>query len=212
MALLNKSNLLGQVRFAANARANLLTDEVVSLLKEMNVVSVGMGLESGSQRILHYLKGTSISIEDNYNAVKMLKKYKIAANASFVIGSPDETKEEILETLRFIKKSGLDLVDTYVLTPFPGTPIWTYAKEKGLVSDDMDWDKLNVMFATNSEKAIILSQTLSRKQLSSLFTKFRRLSLFLAAKNVLGHPFLTDVPKILINKIVEKLNRLWIKN
>ena len=31
----------------------------------------------------------------------------------------------------------------YILSPIPGTELWEYAKEKGLVSDDMDWDRLN---------------------------------------------------------------------
>ncbi|MBI2266386.1 MAG: radical SAM protein [Armatimonadetes bacterium] len=174
------------------------------LLAEMNVVSVGMGLESGSQRVLQYLKGKNSGIEENRSAIRMLKKYKIAANASFIMGCPDETREEILETLDFIKKSDLDLFDVYVLTPFPGTPTWTYALERGLVSEEMDWDRLNVTFASHHKKAIILSEVLTREELHRLFQEFRKLQFCMIGKNILRHPFLMDIPRMVGNKLIEK--------
>lgn len=190
--LLQKENFLGRVKFSLNARANLLTEEVVRLLKDMNVVSIGMGLESGNERILHYLKGKNISVEDNRAAIRLLKKYQIAANASFVIGSPDETKEEILDTFRFIKTSGLNFVDTYVLTPFPGTPVWEMAEKNGAVRDDMEWDRLNVNYGEN-RSPVILSNTLEKSEIDRLFAKFQRQRLYIAAKNVWSHPFFWDI-------------------
>jgi radical SAM superfamily enzyme YgiQ (UPF0313 family) len=180
----------GRIRFTANARANVLTDETAGLLKEMNVFSVGMGLESGSRRILKYLKGDNVTVEDNFKAIKLLRKYKISPNASFVIGSPDETEAEILETLGFIKKSGLDIADTYVLTPFPGTPVWEEAKARDLVSDDMVWEHLNVSFYENYKNAIIMSKTLSREKLYNLFIRFKRLNMYLVIKKMFKRPSL----------------------
>jgi radical SAM superfamily enzyme YgiQ (UPF0313 family) len=208
VVLLKNERILNKIRFSLNARANLLTEEVVGLLKEMNVVSVGMGLESGNERILRYLKGNNISIYDNRVAIKNLKKYKIAANASFVIGSPDETKEEMVDTFNFIKMSGLNFFDTYVLTPFPGTPIWEFAKKTGSVNDSMDWAKLNVNFESNHKKAVIISQTLTREEIYSIFLKFQKLRLFLAMKNLLWHPFLFDICGFLIEKFIAKFKML----
>jgi anaerobic magnesium-protoporphyrin IX monomethyl ester cyclase len=203
--LLTEESLNEKLAFSCSCRANLVADDVAKLLKEMNVVSVGMGLESGNQRILTYLKGEGITVEHNRNAVKILKKNSLAANASFVIGSPDETREEILETLEFIKEINLDFVDTYVLTPLPGTPVWEYAKKRGLVSDNMDWGKLDVSFAENHEKAIILSEKLSREELLSLYKTFQSLRYRTMLKNALKHPFALDIPKILSKIVALKL-------
>ncbi|MFH1470440.1 MAG: radical SAM protein [Candidatus Micrarchaeota archaeon] len=203
--LLKEEGLNEKLAFSCSCRANLVTDEVAKLLKEMNTVSVGMGLESGNQRILTYLKGEGITVDHNRNAVKTLKKNGLAANASFVIGSPDETREEILETLEFIKEINLGFVDTYVLTPLPGTPVWEYAKKRGLVSDDMDWGRLDVSFAENHEKAIILSETLSREELLSLYRKFQSLRYRTMLKNAPKHPFALDIPKILSKIILLKI-------
>jgi len=207
VSLLQKENILGKVKFSLNARANLLTEEVVPLLKEMNVVSVGMGLESGNERVLRYLKGDHISVADNRAAIGILKKYHIAANASFVIGSPDETEEEILDTFRFIKTSGLNFVDTYVLTPFPGTPIWEYAKKIGAVHEDMEWERLNVNYGS-THNPILLSSTLKKKEMDRLFSKFQKQRLKIAMKNFVGHPFFWDICRLSIRKMMDKLKEV----
>ena len=207
--LLKQDPIFNKVKFTVNARANLLTEETVKLLKEMRVVSVGMGLESGSQKTLTYLKGNNITVEDNLNAINMLKKYKIAANASFIIGSPEETEADIMETMRFIKTSKLDLFETVVLTPYPGTPIWEYALKKGIVSNDMDWERLNVFYLSNHKNAIVLSDKINRERLKELFLKFRRTGFYFGIKNILHHPFLADVPRMLLNRIIEKCIRFF---
>lgn len=205
--LIKKTGLGRKVKLTCSCTANRIDDETVKLLKEMNVLSVGMGLESGCERTLKYLKGNAFSIEDNLRAVRTLEKYGIRANASFVIGSPLETREEIMETYRFIKENPLTLVDVYVLTPFPGTPIWAYAKQKGLVSDDIDWDRINVNFESNYKNAVILSEKLEREEITDLYWKFRRLRLYKNLKNIFKSPFVADVPKMACRILLEKLRR-----
>lgn len=161
-----------KVKFTVSVRANLVNDDSAGLLKEMGVDIVCMGLESGNERILKFLKGFSATIQDNRNAINCLKKYNLQVSASFIIGSPDETREEIMDTLSFIKNSKLDFFDVYVLLPLPGTPIWEYALQRGLVSNDMDWDKLNINFLNNYKNYIILSEKLGREELNRLYRLF----------------------------------------
>jgi radical SAM superfamily enzyme YgiQ (UPF0313 family) len=177
LELLNKEDIIGKVKFACSARSNIVTDELALLLKEMNVPAIGMGLESGSLRTLQYLKGTNITVQDHINAITIFRRHGIEPHASFIIGSPQESKKDVLETLSFIKGNRLMSFDLYVLTPFPGTPVWEYAKARNLVNEDMDWDILNVNFKSNSDKAVILSEKLTRaeiKKLFSLFLKYKR--------------------------------------
>ena len=181
-ALIEKNDRLRDVAFTCSGRANLITDETAALLKRMRVRSVGMGLESGSDATLRYLKINDISVEDNRSAVFTLRKHGIAANASFVIGSPDETENDMLDTFRFIKRTPLSLFDTYVITPYPGTELWEEARTRGLVSDTMDWSRLNINFYRNSANAVILSKKLDRKSLLTIYRKFERLRLW---KNLL---------------------------
>ena len=188
VSLLRKENLLGKISFSCAVRSNLIDESMARLLKKLNVKGVSMGLESGNPRILNYLKGHTINIKDHMRAIRIFKKYGIEPSASFIIGSPNETREEIMQTFKFIKDSKLRGFGIYVLTPLPGTPIWQYAKERGLVSEKMDWSRLNVEFLENHEQAIILSETLTREELYKIIMMFKSLQRRRHIIDYLKHP------------------------
>lgn len=208
--LLEQKKIVGKVKFSCSLRANTVTEEIVSGLKRMGVVSVGMGLESGNQRVLSWLKGGGITVEHNRRAVNLLRSNGIMANASFVIGAPDETETEILDTLKFIKTVGLGLFDVYVLTPFPGTPVWEMARKRGLVSEgaEMDWSRLNVNFEVSPDKAIIISEVLTRSEIIRLYGKFRRYRFLHNVLMIWKHPMLADLPRYAFKLLREKVRRV----
>lgn len=190
--LFKERGISGRVRFTINGRANIVDQELCDLMKEMGVASVNMGLESGCQKTLNYLKG-GVKVEQNWNAVQLLKKNKIFASGSFIIGCPYETKEDILETFRFFKKVPLSVTDVYILMPLPGTPVWHHALERGLVSNDMDWDKINIRF---NEKAILMSEVLSYDELKKLYKMFLSERFLKLVKGIPKHPYLQDIPMV----------------
>jgi anaerobic magnesium-protoporphyrin IX monomethyl ester cyclase len=203
--LLAKKEIIGKIKFTCSCRANIVDKVLVEMLSEMGIVSVGLGLESGDEEILKYLKGNLINIDDNYNAVNLLKKAGIAANASFVIGSPQETEKQVMRTYNFIQKSRLDLFDVYLLTPYPGTPVWEYAKKRGLVKDDMlDWSVLDVNAYRSLGKAIIMSEKLARKDIIKFYKKFRKLRFRRNLLKVIKHPMKRDLPRMAWNLFKEK--------
>lgn len=212
--LLREKGLLGRVKYTCSCRANLVDKELAGLLKEMGVVSVGMGLESGSEEVLKYLKGGSVSVANNYKAVKLLKESGIAVNGSFVIGSPDETKEQIMDTYNFIKKSGVDLFDVYILTPYPGTPVWDYAVREGIVRDDenFDWSTLNVnAYNLPKEKIGIVSKHLTKEELLMYYFKFRRFRFWHNLLKVIKHPMVEDLPVMFVKMAREFLTKKVVK-
>jgi radical SAM superfamily enzyme YgiQ (UPF0313 family) len=121
-----------------------------------------------------------------------------------------EDKKQILTTLKFIKKSKLDDFALYVLTPFPGTPIWEYAKSRGLVSKDMDWDRLNVNFEEVHDKVVILSEHLTKEEIWKLFMRFKkyktRRNVYQLISKGVKNP--DKVPKFVANKLIEYLGRV----
>jgi len=173
--LLEKEGLTRKIEFHVGARANLVDEDICKLLKRMNVKSTNMGLESGSPKILKYLKGDSVSVDDNFNAIELLKKYNIRnCFATFIIGTHIDTKETILETLNFIKKSKLDSFTVFILTPLPGTPVWDYAQKENFISKDLtkfDWETLGEGFEVGQPK-IHLAKNLNKKELYNLYIKF----------------------------------------
>ena len=162
-----------EVEFHCTARANLINNEVASLLKAMNVRTIRMGLESGSNRILQYLKGKAVTVEQNEKAINILKKRGLTVSATFIIGSPTETREEIMQTYKFIQRTNLDGGDTYVLVPYPGTKVWEYGEKKGMLNDFMAWADFEIYFEDNQNRVFL--SDLSREELLSLLLKFKKL-------------------------------------
>ncbi len=145
IGLMKECGLLGKCRFHGQVRANLITEETCQLLKELNFITVGIGLESFSDKILRYYNKTGITSETNQKAVELLSKYSIHVNPSMIFGAPIETKEDMLVTLRAIyhnfEKKFISSMAWGVLRPYPGTAIWEVAKRQGIVSNNMDWNK-----------------------------------------------------------------------
>ncbi len=173
--LIVENGLHKKITFNCNLRPNEVDDEVAGLLKSMNVTHCFLGVESGNQRVLQYLKKQACTVEQNYKAIEILNKHGIVTYGGFIIGSPDETREEIMDTYNFIRSSSIDGFSPLMLTPLPGTPVWELAKKKGYVSDFMDWSILREEFNEVSERHVLMSETLSRKDLYALYMKFKKL-------------------------------------
>ncbi|MDP6459383.1 MAG: radical SAM protein, partial [Candidatus Hydrothermarchaeota archaeon] len=167
--LFKQEGISGRVTFHCHPRANLMDDETCRLLKELGVTTINFGFESGSERMLHYLKGGSVTVEDNKRAVILGKKYGFSVVGSLIFGSPGERIDDMRKTLVFIDffdKNRGDNLWHFVMTPFPGTPIWEIAKERGKVSDDMDWDLLRHQ---NIDKPLLLDPGVDLEEFKRIF-------------------------------------------
>ncbi|MBF0312119.1 MAG: B12-binding domain-containing radical SAM protein [Oligoflexia bacterium] len=133
-----------KVQFGIYATVNMINDEICVLLKKMGVINIDFGFESGTPRILEFLKAGAMTREQIINAVKVCKKHGFMVGGGFILGAPGETKQEMLDTLAFIKELDLTKFAHYILRPFPGTPLWNIAKEKGIVDDTMDFSLLEL--------------------------------------------------------------------
>ena len=162
-----------KVKYSFACRADLVNEELMEILKPLNIQMICMGLESGCRRTLNYLKGDRSTVEQNHRAVELLTRAGINVQGTFIIGSPDETEEEILETLKFIKESALVNFEVYLLSPFPGTPVWETARERGLVGKEMDWKKLAVDSEGGFEDRITVSG-IPGNRLHELYKLFSR--------------------------------------
>jgi len=129
--------------FRCFSRANMLTKEVCELLKRMNVVEVGVGIESGSNKILKTnMKGSSVEI--NTKAVFNLREAGIRIKAFMIVGLPGETEKTIEETRQWLTITSPDDVDISILQPMPGSDIYKNPEKYNLTinySKDDIWYK-----------------------------------------------------------------------
>lgn len=164
-----------------SVRANLVTDELCEELKRIKVVMVNFGFESGSDRILNALKAGSVSVEQNRRAILLCKKYGITVYGSLMYGVPGETIKDMEQTNDFIDfamENGARNIWSFVAAPYPGTPFWDTAVQRGKVSNDMDWKRLD---CHNPRDALLLDDSVDRDAFVRVFTtgrkKLRRLKI-----------------------------------
>jgi anaerobic magnesium-protoporphyrin IX monomethyl ester cyclase len=100
-----------------------------------------LGIENANQRILNYYN-KRITPEQSETAVRTAKKAGVDVVAgSFIIGAPDETREEMWNTIKFAQRVPIDLPQFNILGAHPGNDIWNEFVAKGFLDPEKWWEK-----------------------------------------------------------------------
>ena len=119
--------------FVCQARSDIIVKnpKLFRDMKRHGLSLILIGFESGNQRVLNFLrKGTTV--EQNYKAASICNKLGIRIFANFMLGIPTETNEEAMDTVRMIKKVKPYIPSPTFYTPFPGSDLFNYCKEKDI--------------------------------------------------------------------------------
>jgi radical SAM superfamily enzyme YgiQ (UPF0313 family) len=95
---------------------------------------INYGIESANPEVLKMLR-KGITPEQSEEAVRMTKEAGIEVQAYFMIGSPRETKEQIMNTIAFANKLNPDYCYYSITSPTPATPLYTLGMKEGKFND-----------------------------------------------------------------------------
>lgn len=124
-------------------------DEMLETMAEAGFNKLVFPIESGSQRIID--KWVSGKVNHNkYDISLLIKKAQalgINVASCYLIGYPDETYEELAQTVLAAKKhmdAGSAYVNLTMVTPFPGTVLYEFVMRNNLLLPgidiaDLDW-------------------------------------------------------------------------
>jgi anaerobic magnesium-protoporphyrin IX monomethyl ester cyclase len=93
-----------------------------------------IGFESGSQEALDAY-GKKALASDAFRAMEILVENDVDVTGAFILGSPDETKEMMKETVSFAKRLNPRRAQFSILTPYPGTRLYEGVKHRLLTRD-----------------------------------------------------------------------------
>jgi radical SAM superfamily enzyme YgiQ (UPF0313 family) len=99
--------------------------ELLALAARSGCRGLLMGLESISRRNLREARKGFNSPDKYADLIAALHRHGIALQGCFVFGMDHDTPSVFLETARFVVDTRIDLPRFAVVTPFPGTPLFT---------------------------------------------------------------------------------------
>lgn len=135
--------VLRGLRWGCNARADCVNVDILTTMKEAGCVEIAFGFESASQRILTYLKKGGVKVDHARKAISACHQAGIRVQGMFMLGSPGETKENVLETLSFIREHPIDFVCLFTTQPWPGSELWDWAVERNVVDpENIRWQSI----------------------------------------------------------------------
>jgi len=124
------------VSFSCGARVTDMTREYMEFLYSHGFVALYFGVESASQETLNRI-GKKITVDQVRRVFRWAKELGGVAAGSFILGFPWETISDMEATIRFAVELDPSYAQFTLLTPYPGTPLYTYAVRHNLI---VDWD------------------------------------------------------------------------
>lgn len=139
-----------------------------------------IGFESISQASLHEVSKPFNKVSQYKEAVKKLHDHGIGVQACFVFGLDTDDRDVFKRTVQFIYDCEIDLPQFSVLTPFPGTRVFTDLDREGRIIE-RNWsfyDAEHVVFKPKNMSPEFLQQGLiyAWQHAYSLRSIFKRLS------------------------------------
>jgi len=126
----NKLNIKWSTQIRADSG---LDDNLLDVMKKSGCTLLQLGVESGSNRVIDLLRKNSNCNhwkEECRRSFGKIHAYDIATCALFIIGSPGETKEEVIKSMNFAKELKPDFIKLHFFTFYPGSVAFEMFKDK----------------------------------------------------------------------------------
>ncbi len=130
-----------EFRWGCEGRVDSVAVDQLPIMVEANCSFLAFGVEAGTQKVLDRLKKVQ-TLEQIEHGISEAKRCGIeTAHGFFLIGSPDESETDILQSFRFAARLKLDTFGFNRLCAYRGTPLWQEYVQRGIIDDERDWYK-----------------------------------------------------------------------
>lgn len=112
-----------------------MDDGMLRLVERSGCVRLIFGVESASEKILKMVK-RNIPLDQVRAVNRRLRETSIIAHFNFMCGFPEETREDLKQTVDFVfsllkENPKARIAGIHIFTPYPGTELYDYVVRKG---------------------------------------------------------------------------------
>ncbi|EKD26517.1 MAG: radical SAM protein [uncultured bacterium] len=125
------------ITWSCFSRVDFVDKDILKLMKKAGCHQICYGVESRDETILKNMN-KKISFESVSCAIKMTKEAGIETRTTFMLGSPGETEQSMLQTINYACELNPDIALFNITTPYPGTEMFSWASENNLIKT-RDW-------------------------------------------------------------------------
>lgn len=116
-----------------------LTYDFLALMREAGMFYVDLAIEASSQKLLNKtMPGKDVDLTHTQNVIRWANELDYYINCFFMIGFPNQTRQEVENTIEFAKYLDVDAVTFFIAQALPGTEFWNKAIKEGLLPPDYD--------------------------------------------------------------------------
>ena len=106
-------------------RADTCKKENWKIMRDNGCKGVKIGIESGSQYVVDKIVNKHLDLDYTNQLVDHLRSLNMSVHGTFTYGLPGETKEQMLQTKEFIKRTNFNTVQESGTAEIEGTPLHT---------------------------------------------------------------------------------------
>ncbi|MDD5372764.1 MAG: radical SAM protein [Sulfurimonas sp.] len=127
-------------KWDCNGRLNYAKPKVLKLMKQAGCVYVNYGIEAFDNQILKNMNKV-LTTKQIESGIKATKEAGMAPGYNIIFGNIDETRETLMKGVDFLLKYDKEeeLRTIRPVTPYPGSPLYYLAIEKGLLGGIEDF-------------------------------------------------------------------------
>lgn len=115
----------------AYARVDTVKDEYLDVLRRGGIRWLALGIESASKHVRDGVKKGRFGEEEILKVVKKIQAVGINVIGNYIFGLPDDTAESMRDTLALALEANCEFANFYSAMAYPGSKLYTMAREKG---------------------------------------------------------------------------------
>ena len=161
-----------QFHWGCEGRVDSVGVDQLPIMNKANCTFLAYGIEAGTQKVLDRLNKNQ-TLEQVEFAVSEAKKHGIKrTHGFFLVGSPNESEDDIMESFRFAARLKLDTFGFNRLCVYRGTPLWKEYVDRGIIDDERDWSKW--FKCSDIDPTILPSEVVNRARMKGYGLLFLR--------------------------------------
>ena len=129
-----------RIQWECETRFDMVSKRLLRKMKKAGCRRIDFGLETGDPSLLREIGKPGMDMSTVKKAVSMTKEAGIRPLTHLVLGLPGESPATVQKTLETLRDLGISNISVNLATPYPGTPLFQYAKKHELLESE-DWSR-----------------------------------------------------------------------